>query len=159
MKLLLAQMKHETNTFSPVRTDLARFARGQPLPYYGDEAYQAYRGTGSALGAFIDAAEQAGAEFTIPIAANAWPSGPVEDDAFEHMCARILDGVDEVIVMAGLDGRTFDEACDDLGRADLARVGAKGVDIRTERSGTSHERSHRHGAGEVGGVHEPAGPV
>ena len=66
MRLLLAQMKHETNTFSPVITDLARFARGQPLPFYGDEAYQAYKGTGSALGAFIDAAERVGADFTIP---------------------------------------------------------------------------------------------
>ena len=94
MRLLLAQMKHETNTFSPVITDLARFARGQPLPFYGDEAYQAYKGTGSALGAFIDAAERVGADFSIPIAANAWPSGPVEDDAYEHMCTRILDALD-----------------------------------------------------------------
>ena len=55
MKFLLAQMKHETNTFSPVVTDLARFARGQSTPYQGHEAYQAFRGTGSAIGAFIEA--------------------------------------------------------------------------------------------------------
>jgi microcystin degradation protein MlrC len=35
MRVLLARMKHETNTFSPVPTDLARFARGQPSPLYG----------------------------------------------------------------------------------------------------------------------------
>ena len=47
MKFLLAQMKHETNTFSPVVTDLARFARNQPMPYVGHEAYEAFAGTGS----------------------------------------------------------------------------------------------------------------
>ena len=28
MKLVIAQMKHETNTYSPVPTPLARFAHG-----------------------------------------------------------------------------------------------------------------------------------
>lgn len=93
MKFLLAQMKHETNTFSPVITDLARFARNQPMPYVGHEAYEAFVGTGSALGAFIAVAEAAGASVDIPIAANAWPSGPVEDDAYEYMSKLILDAV------------------------------------------------------------------
>ena len=66
MKFLLAQMKHETNTFSPVVTDLARFARGQSTPYQGHEAYQAFRGTGSAIGAFIEVAERAGARVDRP---------------------------------------------------------------------------------------------
>ncbi len=48
MRVLAALMKHETNTFSPVVTDLARFARGQSLPFTGAEAYQAFKGTGSA---------------------------------------------------------------------------------------------------------------
>ena len=104
MRFLLAQMKHETNTFSPVVTDIERFARGQPLPFYGDEAYAAYQGTGSALGAFIDAAEQIGAEFEIPIAANAWPSGPVEDDAFEHM----VDCIVSAAARGGFDGILLD---------------------------------------------------
>jgi microcystin degradation protein MlrC len=94
MKFLFAQMKHETNTFSPVITDLERFARGQPLPFYGEEAYNAYKGTGSSIGAFIDAAEAIGATFEIPIAASAWPSGQVEDDAYEHICECILGAVD-----------------------------------------------------------------
>lgn len=95
MRILIAMMKHETNTFSPVPTDLARFARGQALPHYRDEAYQAYKGTGSALSAFIDLAEAAGAEITIPIAANAWPSGPVHNDAYEHICEHICNAIAE----------------------------------------------------------------
>jgi microcystin degradation protein MlrC len=93
MKLVIAQMKHETNTYSPVPTPLARFATGGGLPPEGAAAVAAYRGTGSALAAFIDLAEAAGAEVTVPIAASAWPSGPVEDAAFEHIAGRICDAV------------------------------------------------------------------
>ena len=93
MRVLAALMKHETNTFSPVVTDLARFARGQELPFTGADAYAAFKGTGSGLAGFIDVAEQQGAEVVVPIAANAWPSGPVDDEAYRFICDRILEGV------------------------------------------------------------------
>ena len=50
MQLLLAMMKHETNTFSPVPTDLARFARGRATPLEGEEIRAAFRGTGTGIG-------------------------------------------------------------------------------------------------------------
>ena len=56
MKLVIAQMKHETNTFSPVPTPLARFAHGSDTPPEGDAAIAAYKGTGSALCAFSELA-------------------------------------------------------------------------------------------------------
>ena len=62
MRLVIAQMKHETNTFSPVPTDLARFARGRATPLEGEEIRAAFRGTGTGIGAFLELAEQAGAE-------------------------------------------------------------------------------------------------
>jgi microcystin degradation protein MlrC len=93
MKLVIAQMKHETNTYSPVPTPLGRFATEGGVPPEGDAAVAAYRGTGSALAAFIDLAEEAGATYVLPIAASAWPSGPVEDAAFDHICQRICDAV------------------------------------------------------------------
>ena len=102
MKLVIAQMKHETNTYSPVPTPLARFATGAELPPEGAAAVAAYRGTGSAISAFIDLAEAAGAEFCVPIAAAAWPSGPVHDAAFEHIasriCAEVAKGCDAVLL-------------------------------------------------------------
>ena len=102
MKLVIAQMKHETNTFSPVPTPLARFATGTPTPPEGQDAYAAYKGTGSGISAFIDLAEAAGAQIEIPIAAAAWPSGPVEDAAFEHIasriCAAVARGCDAVLL-------------------------------------------------------------
>lgn len=102
MKVVIAQMKHETNTFSPVPTPLARFATGTAMPPEGQDAYAAYKGTGSGISAFIDLAEAAGAQIEIPIAAAAWPSGPVEDAAFEHIasriCAAVARGCDAVLL-------------------------------------------------------------
>jgi microcystin degradation protein MlrC len=59
MKLVIAQMKHETNTYSPVPTPLARFAHGGGSRPRATRRSRAYRGTGSALGAFIELAEAA----------------------------------------------------------------------------------------------------
>ena len=61
MKIVIAQMNHETNTFSPVPTPISRFARANSLPLEGEAAITAIRGTGTAIGAFIELAEQAGA--------------------------------------------------------------------------------------------------
>jgi len=122
MRILLAQFKHETNTFSPVPTDLARFARGQATPFYGDDAYRAYKGTGSALGGFIDVCEAAGHEVSVPVAANAWPSGPVHDDAFEHVSARIVEaaGAGFDAILLDLHGAMVTQSFED-GEGELLR--------------------------------------
>jgi microcystin degradation protein MlrC len=122
MKLVIAQMKHETNTYSPVPTPLARFATVGELPPEGAAAVAAYRGTGSAIAAFIDLAEQAGASYVVPIAAAAWPSGPVHDQAFEHIAGRIVaavaDGCDGVLL--DLHGAMVTQSYDD-GEGELLR--------------------------------------
>jgi len=105
VRLLIAMMKHETNTFSPVRTDLPRFSRaGGEAPDGGAVAIAAYRGTGTVTGAYIEIAEREGAEFDLAIAADAWPSGPVEDAAYEAICAPILAAVQR----GGYDGILLD---------------------------------------------------
>ena len=99
MRLLIAMMKHETNTFSPVPSPLARFT-----PRYGQAAIDAYRGTGSGLGAYLDLATREGAEIVLPIAAGASPSGPVEDTAYKH----ITDTICEAAAKGGFDGIMLD---------------------------------------------------
>jgi len=99
MRLLIAMMKHETNTFSPVPTPLARFG-----PLYGEAAIRAYRGTGTGLGAYLDLAERERAEIVLPIAAGAPPSRPVEDDAYAH----ITDTICEAVARGGFDGIMLD---------------------------------------------------
>lgn len=91
MKILVAMMKHETNTFSPVPTRLEDFGPGGPL--LGRAAYETFRGSGFSMAGLIDAAEQAGAEIETPIAARALPSAPVQHEAFEHVSAVICEAV------------------------------------------------------------------
>ena len=122
MKLVIAQMKHETNTFSPVPTPLARFARGAAKPLEGDDAIRAFRGTGDGLGAYIELAEKAGARYTLAIAAAAWPSGPVEDAAFEYIadriCGAVAKGCDAILL--DLHGAMVTQSYED-GEGELAR--------------------------------------
>jgi microcystin degradation protein MlrC len=122
MQLVIAQMKHETNTYSPVPTPLGRFATGGGVPPEGAAAIQAYRGTGSALGAFLQLAEEAGATIEVPIAASAWPSGPVDDAAFDHITQRIVEAVAQGCdgVMLDLHGAMVTQSHED-GEGELLR--------------------------------------
>jgi microcystin degradation protein MlrC len=103
MRLLIAMMKHETNTFSPVPTPLARFGNG-PGPLYGEAAIRAFRGTGTGLGAYLDLAAGEGAEIVLPIAAGSPPSRPVDDAAYAH----ITDTICEAVARGGFDGIMLD---------------------------------------------------
>src|SRR5580704_15367929 len=99
MRLLIAMMKHETNTFSPVPTPLERFR-----PLYGEAAIRAWQGTGTGLGAYLDLAERERAEIVLPIAAGSPPSRPVEDAAYAH----ITDAICEAVERGGFDGIMLD---------------------------------------------------
>ncbi len=58
MRLFLAMLSHETNTFSNIPTDRAQF-EARHL-HYGGEIVETFRGTGTCLGGMIDAAERLG---------------------------------------------------------------------------------------------------
>ena len=102
MKIGIAMMSHETNTFSPVITDLDRFSGGNGIPLRSEAALNTYRGTASCLGGYIEVAESQNVTIEMGIAAAAPPSGPVEDDAFEYMCDAIM------ALSAGVDGLMLD---------------------------------------------------
>jgi microcystin degradation protein MlrC len=131
MRLVIAQMKHETNTFSPVPTPLARFGRGGAAPYEGRAVHEAFKGTGTAIGAFIDLADKAGAEAAYPIAGNAAPSAPVETDAYEYMAGRIVDAVAKGCdaVLLDLHGAMVTRAHEDGEGELLARIRKVAPDV------------------------------
>src|SRR5579883_2896693 len=91
MRLVIAMMKHETNTFSPVRTDWQRFQEWGA--HLGDAARRAYEGTAMPMGAYLKLAREVGADVVTPVAAEAMPSGPVAAEAYEIMSSAILDAV------------------------------------------------------------------
>jgi microcystin degradation protein MlrC len=100
MRLVLGMLKHETNTFSPLRTDWARFQDWGA--FTGEAARKAFETTAMPLGAYMKLARERGADFTIPMAAEAMPSGPVERDAYERMagaiCEEVAKGCDGVLL-------------------------------------------------------------
>ena len=117
MKILIARLNHETNTFSPIPTPLASF--GDQGPLYGDEAYAASKDTRTGIGAFIDTLEQAGHEVVVACSAMANPSGTVCAQAYEHLCDTIVSaGADCQAVALDLHGAMVAQSTDD-GEGDL----------------------------------------
>ena len=106
-------MMHETNTFSPISTPIALFERGNTLS--GPKAIAENEGNNTALGGFIEVARKAGAEFTVPMAADAHPSGLVTKAAYEQMTAAIVDEVKKGCdaVLLALHGAMVAEHYDD----------------------------------------------
>lgn len=127
MKILIARLNHETNTFSPVPTPLEAFA-----PTYGESAYQANSGMRTAMAAFIDLAQELGATVVTPVSAMANPSGPVQAQAYDALTACIvaaIPGCDAILL--DLHGAMVAENSLD-GEGDLlarVRAAAPGVPI------------------------------
>lgn len=127
MKLLIARLNHETNTFSPVPTPLQAFS-----PSYGHDAYLANKGMRTPMAAFIDAAEVLNATLVTPVSAMANPSGPVHAAAYDALTQCIIDalpGCDAILL--DLHGAMVAEHVADGEGSLLARVraAAPGVPI------------------------------
>ena len=126
MRFVMATIQHETNTFSPIVTPLASFAIGRPdgVPMSGLEAVNTLRGINKPLSAFIDLAEEERAEIVLAVAAEAAPSGPVSDEAFNKMaddvCDALKKGCDALFL--DLHGAMVTESYDDGEGELLSRV-------------------------------------
>ena len=101
MRLVVAAMLHETNTFSPIPTDLARF--GDRAMLSGEAARNYFKGTNTAIAAFIDQAEALKAEMAIPVTASAVPSGRVAAAAYKRITDAICEAIDKGCDAALLD--------------------------------------------------------
>lgn len=127
MKLLIARLNHETNTFSPVPTPLAAFD-----PQWDDDARRSQTGMRTAMAAFLDAAARRGDTVVTPVAATANPSGRVDEAAYEQMARHIVaaaPGCDAILL--DLHGAMVTTHLDD-GEGELLarlRAAAPGVPI------------------------------
>lgn len=125
MKLVIAAMSHETNSFSPVPTALAGFGVGAG-PSFGAAALALARGTRMPMGAFIDIAERRGDEIVTPVVARHSPSAPVDDEAYRVITEAILEtiaaGCDAVLL--DLHGAMITQSLDDGEGALLERIRA-----------------------------------
>lgn len=122
MRVVIAQMKHETNTFSPVPTPWARFEEWGA--YFGEQAMLAYEDTAMPMGSYIRLARDAGMDIVTPVAAEAMPSGIVEADAYQRICDAICGAVAAGCdaVMLDLHGAMVSETTPDGEGALLERI-------------------------------------
>jgi len=124
-------MRHETNTFSPIATNLDSFfdrfgwsARGGDSLLYGEEALEMFRNTGTPFAAFVAAAVAHDADVDVPLYANAHPSAPVDRASFEIMAEAIVDSISQGCDAALLDlhGAMVAEDFDDAEGELLRRI-------------------------------------
>jgi microcystin degradation protein MlrC len=120
VKLFLAMMSHETNTFSNVPTDRAQFEARQL--HYGGEILEAFRDTGTCLGGMIKVARSRGATLVPSVAAAASPAGRVTADIYQAVKGRMLADLGTAGPLHGvlldLHGAMVPEGLDD-GEGDL----------------------------------------
>ncbi|WAI81979.1 MULTISPECIES: M81 family metallopeptidase [Achromobacter] len=117
MKVMIARLNHETNTFSPVPTPLAAF--GNEGPAFDAQAYNDNKGKRTAMSAFIDLAEANGASLVTPVSATAYPSGRVDAAAYRTLCDAIVTGARGCdAILLDLHGAMAVESTDD-GEGDL----------------------------------------
>jgi len=123
LKVAIGMMWQENNTFSPVKTALEDFERFGV--YYGEDVIERCRGSSTALGGFIEAAEEEGVELIPTIKALSWSGGVVERDAFNFLVDQLVDrmaGVRVDGVLLDLHGAMVAEGFDDADGYILERV-------------------------------------
>ena len=140
-RILIAGYQHETNTFAPSLADWAAFQSGEAFPAYvrGQAMIDQMTGVNIPAGGFIDAARREGWQLLPSAWAGATPSSYVTQDAFERICAAIVEDVRAALVH-GLDGVYLDlhgaavaENADDSEGELIARIRADWIPIGAGR--------------------------
>jgi microcystin degradation protein MlrC len=87
-RVLIAEFKHETNTFNKELTGIESYKKRHVK--YGDEIISFFTGTKTEVGGFIDIARKEGITLIPSIAANACPGGKVKMEVFHHVKDNIV---------------------------------------------------------------------
>ncbi|HET7037678.1 MAG TPA: M81 family metallopeptidase, partial [Thermomicrobiaceae bacterium] len=124
-RVAIAELSHETNTFSSVPTDLPAFERAGVKR---GAALEALRGTNTAVAGFLDGAAAHGFDVVPLLAVWATPSGLVSGEALETLTGELVAGIDAAQpvdgVLLGLHGAMVAEGVPDADGAILERVRA-----------------------------------
>jgi microcystin degradation protein MlrC len=89
MRIAIAGFMHESNTFNPLLTDRAAF-EAQSLTF-GSALLDEWRDAHHEVGGFLEAARVEGFEPVPLLMAWATPAGPVADDVFDEITAKLCD--------------------------------------------------------------------
>ena len=129
MNIFVAGFHHETNTFAPSPADWDAFTCGAGYPGYarGDDMLHKMQPTSTAIGGFMQAAEGFGWALLPSVWAGAMPSNRVTLDAFERICAEIIEDLQRGsfdAIYLDLHGAAVAECADDAEGELLARIRA-----------------------------------
>jgi len=92
-RVLIAEFKHETNTFCSEKTGKEKF--NNRYLKFGEEIINFFEGTKVETGGIIDGCKEENIEIIPTIAANAMPGGPVTREMFELVKTNILDAINK----------------------------------------------------------------
>ncbi|MEV6119411.1 M81 family metallopeptidase [Streptomyces sp. NPDC052077] len=117
MRILVAGFQHETNTFAATPATYESFLNGEGFPALrrGDRLHELTR-VNLAVGGFLTAMANSGADLVPVIWAAACPSGRVTRDAYERIAGEIVDAARTTrpdAVFLDLHGAMAAEHCDD----------------------------------------------
>ncbi len=90
-RVALGRISHETNTFSPVPTDFASFTAGRSGVFEGEDVLDAFRGTKTGLGGFLEVGEAEHWEVIGTVAADATPSANVVAEAYDRLKSSLIE--------------------------------------------------------------------
>jgi microcystin degradation protein MlrC len=110
MRLVIGGFLHESHSFAPRPATYADFLQpgGFPRLQRGPGLIDAVRTTSVPIAGAIAVAEAAGAEL-VPLSwCFANPSAPVTDDAFERICAMLIDELAKALDSGKIDGVYLD---------------------------------------------------
>lgn len=88
MDIIVGGISHETNTFTPIQTDLRNFEERFYLK--GSELLNAFRGTNTPIGGFIEGAERYGLHLIPTLFAEALPSAPTVRPVFDALLQEMV---------------------------------------------------------------------
>ena len=111
MQVLIAMFKHETNSFSPLVTDIDRFRHWCLLE---KEQVHNLIQTNTAIGGYLNYSRESGWDCITPVAAESMPSGPMKEECFLTFTQKILeDAPDADLILLDLHGAMVTENCTD----------------------------------------------
>jgi microcystin degradation protein MlrC len=102
MKIFLSGLYQETNSFSPIRTDLETFRRGYLLT--GEAIRSELKGTNTEIGGFYSALEKDGEPMEIIAGHAAWAvtSGPLKREALEELTEAMVEPLRQALPVDGV---------------------------------------------------------
>lgn len=121
-RILIGQIKHETNTFSRLPTTLDSYDKR--VLAYGEDMFRQLGGTRTEIGGYMEAAKKYGWELIPTVAGDATPSGKVTAEAWAKLSGTIVDGLEKAGkvdgILLALHGAMVTETVDD-GEGDLLK--------------------------------------